>query len=50
VLTVRWQICARAKKWEECVDVAEAVVKLDPSRAEGWIHHSHALQELVRTQ
>ena len=50
VLTVRWQICARAKKWEECVDVAEAVVKLDPSRAEGWIHRSYALHELGHTQ
>jgi hypothetical protein len=27
VLAVRWQIYARAEKWEACVDIAEAVVK-----------------------
>src|SRR5262245_17621253 len=32
VLAVRWQIYARAKKWEACVDIAEAIINLDPSR------------------
>jgi hypothetical protein len=37
VLAARWQIYARAKKWEVCVDIAEAIIKLDPSRtADGF--------------
>jgi len=50
VLTLRWQIYAKAKKWEACVDLAEAVVKPDPNRSEGWIHRSCALHELRRPQ
>src|SRR5262245_43327198 len=50
VLAVRWQICAHAKKWEACMDIAEAIIKLDPSRTDGWIHRSFALHEIQHTQ
>lgn len=50
VLEVRWQIYAKARKWEACVDIASAVVKLAPKRADGWIHRSFALHELERTR
>lgn len=38
VLELRWEICCRAKKWEPCVDHAEALVKLRPEISTGWIH------------
>ena len=43
VLDVRWQIYARAEKWEACVDLAEAIIKLDTNRLDAWIHRSYAL-------
>lgn len=50
VLQVRHNICAREKRWEECVVLAEALVKLMPEATFGWIHRSFALHELKRTQ
>jgi hypothetical protein len=32
------------------VDIAGAIIKLVPDRAEAWIHRSFALHELKRTQ
>ena len=49
VLEIRWQIYAHAKKWEACVDLAGATIKLDPNRLDAWIHRSFALHELKRT-
>jgi tetratricopeptide (TPR) repeat protein len=50
VLELRWQIYAKAKKWEACVDIGEALVRTAPDLPEGWIHRSYALHELKRTQ
>jgi GNAT superfamily N-acetyltransferase len=50
VLEIRWHVYARAKKWEACVDIAQALIKLTPNRAEAWIHRSFALHELKHTQ
>ena len=50
VLEVRWQISAKAKKWEACVDLAEGLIALAPDNPFGWIHRSFALHELKRTQ
>ena len=50
VLEVRWHIYAHARKWEPCVDIADAIIKVAPDRAEAWIHRSFALHELKRTQ
>ena len=50
VLEVRWQIYTHAKKWEACLDIAQAIIKLAPKRLDGWIHRSFALYELKRTQ
>ena len=50
VLEIRWLICAHAKMWDVCVDIAAAIIKLDPKRADAWIHRSFALHELKRTQ
>ena len=50
VLEVRWQIYAHAEKWDACVDIAGAIIKLDPNRPDAWIHRSFALHALKRTQ
>jgi predicted Zn-dependent protease len=50
VLELRWQIYAKEKKWEACVDIARAIAKLAPSRPQGWIHLACSLHELKRTK
>ncbi|MGA3265395.1 MAG: tetratricopeptide repeat protein [Verrucomicrobiota bacterium] len=50
VLELRWQIYAKEKKWEACVDIATAVIKLAPENCNGWVHRSFALHELKRTK
>src|SRR5580765_5841699 len=50
VLEVRWQISAKAKQWEACIDLAERIIALTPDNPFGWIHRSFALHELKRTQ
>jgi hypothetical protein len=46
VLKVRWEIYAAAKKWEAALDIAAAIVQLDPDDPLGWVHRSYALHEL----
>ena len=50
VLEVRWHINACKKDWSACLDLAQTILKLEPKRAEAWIHRSFALHELKRTQ
>lgn len=50
VLEIRWQIYAKEKKWEACVDIARAIAKLAPSHPYGWIHLAYSLHELKRTK
>ena len=50
VLEVRWHIYAKETKWDACVDIAGAIIKLAPNRPDAWIHRSFALHELKRTQ
>jgi hypothetical protein len=50
VLEIRLHIYAKAKKWEPCVDIGNALVKVVPERPFGWIHRSSAFHELKRTQ
>jgi predicted Zn-dependent protease len=49
VLNVRWEIYAAAKKWEAALDIAAAVIQLDPEDPLGWLNRSYALHELKRT-
>jgi hypothetical protein len=44
VLSVRWQIYAKDKKWEACVDIARAITKLAPHQPGGWIHLGYSLR------
>ena len=50
VLQLRWQICAKAKKWEACYDIANALVTVAPDSADGWIHCAFALHEMKKTK
>jgi tetratricopeptide (TPR) repeat protein len=50
VLEVLWHIHARTGQWQFCVEIAAAIIKLDPKRSFGWTHSSIALHELKRTQ
>jgi tetratricopeptide (TPR) repeat protein len=50
VLEVRWHIYSHEKKWDMCVDIAGAIIKLEPNRVEAWIQRSFALHELKHSQ
>jgi tetratricopeptide (TPR) repeat protein len=50
VMEVLWHIYAKAGNWAVCLDIAGAILKLDPQRAFGWTHRSFSLYELRRTQ
>ena len=44
VLEIRWEICAMAKDWDVCVDIASAIVELAPERPFGWIGRAYSLR------
>lgn len=50
VLTVRWEIYARAKQWEAAVDLGRALTQIVPDTPIGWINYAFALHELKRTK
>ena len=50
VLELRWHLYAQTQDWPACIEVAEKLIDLDPTRADAWIHRSFALHELKRTQ
>jgi tetratricopeptide (TPR) repeat protein len=50
VLTLRWELLARKKKWADALESARALVQIAPDRADSWIKQSYALHELKRTQ
>lgn len=50
VLELRWQMQARAQRWDACVDFARAITIGAPQEVFGWVQLSYALHELKRTQ
>jgi tetratricopeptide (TPR) repeat protein len=50
VLMVRWTLSADAKQWENCLDLADAILGAIPDQEVGWVFRSFALHELKRTQ
>jgi predicted Zn-dependent protease len=50
VLEVRWEICAKQKKWQDGAEVGRALIRTAPERATGWIDLSYALHEMKQTQ
>jgi Flp pilus assembly protein TadD len=49
VLKVRWEIYAAAKEWEATLEIAAALIHLDPEDPVSWVQRSFALHELKRT-
>ena len=50
VLELRWNIYAKAGKWDMAAEVAHSLATLLPKNSFGWIHHAYSLHELGRTQ
>jgi tetratricopeptide (TPR) repeat protein len=49
VLEVRWQTSAKARNWQQCVELGNRLVELAPKTPMGWIHRSYALHEMKQT-
>ena len=49
VLAIRWDIYAKGKKWDAAVEIARALTKLAPKKADSFINLAFALHELQRT-
>jgi predicted Zn-dependent protease len=49
VLEIRWQVFARAKRWEAALEVASGLMQSRPESPAGWVHRSYSLHELKRT-
>jgi predicted Zn-dependent protease len=50
VLEVRWEIYAKAEKWEMAAEVARGLSKMLPEDSWVFIHHAFALHRLKRTK
>ena len=50
VLEVRWQIHANLEKWAGALDIACAIVEMEPDWPSGWIYRASSLTELNRHQ
>jgi hypothetical protein len=46
VLKARWQIYAKAKKWDAALETASALAQLVPEHPLGWVHWSYCLHDL----
>src|SRR5437588_12859825 len=49
VVIVRWDICAKAGKWDDALPWAESLMKLLPEEPQAWINLAFTLHELDRT-
>jgi tetratricopeptide (TPR) repeat protein len=50
VLKVQWGIFAAEMKWEAALEVAAALIELEPEDQMGWVHRSYSLHEVKRTK
>ena len=50
VLCLRWEVYAKAKKWELAAEVARGISNIVPDSPYGWIHWAFSLHELKRTK
>lgn len=48
VLEARWQVCANLDKWEEALDLANAIARKRPGGPEGYIYTASSLREMDR--
>ena len=49
-LRLRWDVYAKAKKWEMAAEIARAISELVPGVAFGWVHMAYALHAMKRTK
>ncbi len=50
VLCLRWEIYAKAGKWELAAEIGKAISENAPDVPFGWIHMAFAVHELKRTK
>jgi predicted Zn-dependent protease len=48
VMELRYRVYARAKRWHDALEVANALTQLLPNKARNWIHKAEALRALGR--
>ena len=44
VLDLRWLIYSNDEQWDACLDIASAIVKMVPDRAQGWLDKAFSLR------
>jgi predicted Zn-dependent protease len=47
VLELRWSISAEEKRWDEALQVAQALLRRAPKRSSGWLHQAYALRRVA---
>ena len=47
VLEVGWAISAEEKRWDEALQVAQALLRCAPERSSGWLHRAYALRRVA---
>ena len=50
VLRVRWEIYANLERWDGALEIAGAIIKLDPGQADCWLYKASSLHSLNRNQ
>ena len=44
VLDLRWLIYSHHEQWDACLDIASAIVKMAPDRAQAWVDKAFSLR------
>lgn len=50
VLHLRWRVCAQAKKWDECVEIASTLTRMMPNDEQSLVNLGNSLYFSGRTQ
>ena len=45
VLEVRWQIYAKAKRWEACIEIARTLTELVPTDVNNWVDLAYSTRQ-----
>lgn len=45
---VRWHLCALARDWDTCLEVATLLIQATPEHPSGWIHLASALRRFKK--
>jgi hypothetical protein len=47
VLEVRWQIYAKEKCWDTCIEIATSLTQLVPDEVNHWVHLAYSTRQAV---